>query len=533
MHFSRRSAIWAIPIIFGFFESRMIHASGFSDSALGNERFQSAALKGAQALKENKPDSAMELFMEAHRMGMSKDSLFYFLAEAALSHSAFDTAMTFNLAITPARQGAFRETVLGQRFRLYKQTGLERDAEALLDSMSEPPAGPAKRNHELNVAISSGYFGEDNYPAKDYPFGTDLGGFRSFGPQFRHRAQLLWPLFQSGGIPWSGGLEYDVIKSYAKDSLDYRAGLRLKADNLFKEGVSLSLTSEFGNVTGTGVVSSYKLEASFLSFSEMNITLIQAGVESELNGDFENRFSGFWISFYQDRSLRTGWGFNYSVSVSGIIVDPIGGASVQKVMYVDDVTKPKPVHYRDAAFQDTLPGKGISTFLQYTSNTGTYQSSTNAPQGFATMLPTLGYGFPLPFSFSGELGGLLVLNFYPDAYAWEEAALPAGLETASAGFRGFALNKADGRHYAALLVQENGGFQEHYGATPLSEERKARVDAQLGADISIRRRFSTWGSLTLDGVAKRNWSSLEGVTPIWIPRWDIGAALKWSRGWTW
>jgi hypothetical protein len=471
--------------------------------------------------------------MAAHGLGMSRDSLYFFLAEAAFAHSAFDTAMAFNLAIGTPAGGNLRETVLDQRFRIYLKAGLEKDAAAVADSMAEKPQARARRDHELNVRFSTGYYREDDYPATHYPFGSDLGGLRIEGAQFRNRAQLIWPLFQSGRVPWSGGVEYDLIKSYAKDSLDYRAGLLLKADNLLIDSLSTAVSAEIGNVTGTGLVSSYKFESSFLSFSQRTITMIQGGVESEWTDAWRNRFTGFWISFYRDHSPAKGRGFNYSLSLSGIAVDPIRETALQKVMYVDDVTKGVPTHYRDSAFQDSLPPNSISTFAQYTSNTGLNTSSTVSPQGFVTVLPNLGYAFPLPFSLSAEIGTHYVITLFPQPYAWSRAPLPEGFADASGDFRGLALNRADGKRYAALLVRENGGFREGYGSAPLQNVERVRIDQQAGVDVSFRRRLARFGALALDGTVKRNWSTVSGIAPIWIPEWDFGAALKWSKGWKW
>ena len=365
------------------------------------------------------------------------------------------------------------------------------------------------------------------------PWALDLGDVRIEGAQFRNRAQLLWPLFLTGKAPWSGGVEYDLIKSYAKDSLDYRAGLMLKEDDLLIDSLSLSVSGEVGNVTGTGLVSSYKFEASFLSFSGEGITMIQGGVESEWTDAWENRFSGFWVSFYQDRSLATGRGFNYSLSVSGIVVDPIRESSRQDVIYVDDVGKENPTHFRDSTFQDTLAANSRSTYLQYTSNKGSNAFATVSPQGFVTALPNVGYSFPLPFSLSGEIGAHYVFTVFPQAYAWSQAPLPAEF-AGGGGFRGLALNQADGKRYAAeLAVLPSGGFSEAYGPSPLRRVERIRVDQQVGVDLSLRRRLGRWGTVILDGTVKRNWSTVSVIAPIWIPEWDMGAAMKWSKGWKW
>lgn len=534
MRYSLRMAILAIPILSGILPFGALGSEPVSVPAIASESpgYQAWAVKGVEAMREGKSDSAAELFMAAHDSGMSKDSLYFFLAEAAFGHSAFDTAMAFNLAIGTPAAGNLREPVLDQRFRIYLKAGLEKDAAAVADSMAEKPKPPSRRNHELNIRFSSGYYREDDYPATHYPFGSDLGAIRLEGAQFRNRAQLIWPLFQTARVPWSGGVEYDLIKSYAKDSLDYRAGLLLKADNLVIDSLSTTVSAEMGNVSGTGLVSSYKFESAFLSFSHRVITMILGGVESEWTDAWENRFNGFWISFYRDHSFAKGRGVNYSLSISGIAVDPIRETTPQKVMYVDDVTKESPTHYRNSAFQDSIPSKSISTFYQYISNTGPFTSSVS-PQGFVTVVPNLGYAFPLPFSISAEMGAHYALTLFPEPYAWSRASLPEEFANVKDDFEGFALNQADGKHYVARLNPENGGNREEYGSAPLRSVERVRIDQQAGVDVSFRRRLARLGTLSLDGGVKRNWSTVSGIAPIWIPEWDFGAALKWSKGWTW
>lgn len=557
MDLFRREPGWAFPFIFGIFAllSLCAHttsaaapssASAFRDVPAAQDAsepgappdapvagYRSYARMGVEALRENKSDSALEWFMEAGRLGMSRDSLCYFLAETALLHSAYDTAMAFNLSIPSPASGPFRESVLGQRYRLYVKAGLTRDAAGVADSMGSKPGLPASRKRELDLMLSSGYFREDDYAAGIYPFGGSLAGYRFAGSQFRQRGRLLWPLPISGARPVSGGFRYDVSKSYAKDSLDFRAGVELKADNLPLDSISITAAADIGKVSGAGLISAYKIESSFLSLSGTGITLIQGGLESEWNDAWESRFGGFWVSWYRDRSLASGRGFNFSLSASGILVDPIREGSLQKVMYVDDVSKSRPTHYRDGTYQDTIPSRGISTFIQYTSNTGAETYGSVSTQAFVTVLPTLGYSFPLPGSLSGEVGGCYVLTVYPQSYRWTEAAWPDGLSASAGDFRGLALNRADGKRYAAVLVQENGGFREYYGASPEKAMERTRIDQQLGADLSLRRKFGKWGGLSLEAQAKRNWSTLAGIAPIWIPDWDWGASLVWRLGWSW
>ncbi|GEM_PF-3355424 len=492
------------------------------------------SLQGLQALQTNRPDDAREHFMDAYRQGLSVDSLYYFLSEAALGKFAYDTAMAFNLSIRTPASEPFRQAVLVQRYKLYAQTGLAKDAAILLDSMSAKPDLPSGRRKEFNWRMGSGYFREDNYLAREYPFGIDLGGFLSEGWQFRNQAELLWPLAVYRGGSLTLGVTGDGIKSYAKDSLDYRAGSLLRLRGLFSDSLAFTFSGDIGNVTGTGPVTSCRLESSYLSFSDIGLTMIQGGYESEWGRSWERRFDGIWFSFYHDRSIRKDRGFNYSFSASAIRVNPIEDRTSLRVMYVDDVTKVKPTHYQNGDFQDTLPGNSIATYQKYTSATGAFDAITRTPQGLVILIPSIGYSFPLPWKFTGETGGTYAFTYYPEVYSWQDAPVPGAFqELATGDFHGLALNRADGKRYAAVILDKNGGFQEFYGPGPLVQRNRHRVDQQLGASLTLRHRLARWGTLSLEGTLKRNWSNLSEGAPLWIPDWDDGANLKWSRSWEW
>lgn len=528
----------AIPVLAVFLiNSIALGETGSGETNPGSAAFdfRRPAEAGMRDLQETRYDGALDHFMKAYAQGMSEDSLCYFLAETAFRKSAYDTAMAFNLTIPTPAAGAFRKQILMQRYRLYVQTGLHGDALMLADSIPlKTRPGREKGSHKsFDVRLSGGYFHEDNHAARLYPFSYDLGTFMSEGMQYKNQARLLWPLFKAGKSPWSAGTEYEVVKSYAKDSLDYRIGMSLKADDLPFESASVTLSGELGKITGTGFISAYKLESSYLVFSAKAITMIQGGYETEWTGSWERRFDGFWLSYYHDRSLRTGKGFHYSVSVSGIRVDPVRDRNNQPMMYVDDVEKPKPVHYKDATYRDSVPSRGIAAYLQYTTATSLQEITSTSPQGFIIALPVVGFSFPLPWKLSGDVSGIYGLTVYPQGYRWTEAPTPPQFSQAAGDFRGLALNKADGEKYAAVLVRENGGFSEYYGPDPAEEKTIRRIDNQLGGEIGLRRRWGGWGALSLEANLKRNGSTLSGTAPVWIPAWNYGAALRWSRGWEW
>jgi hypothetical protein len=488
--------------------------------------------RGQRELGAARPDSALRPFLDAHTAGMPRDSLYYFLAEIAWRKTALDTAMGFNLAIGTPPPGTFRDSVLSQRLRVYAASGLDRDAAAVRDSL--PTRWSARSRAPLRVSgrLGTGYFGEEDYHALAYPFAADLGGYRPEGWQHRTRGAFDAPLFRSGVTAWRAGIELQAVKSYAKDSLDYRAGATLKAEGIGLDGLSMGVTAEGGKVTGSGWVGACKWETGWLSLGAGGITVVTGGVESEWDQHGRDRFQSAWLTWYRDRSLGSGRGFNYSLSLSGLRLDAIAESSQWREMYVDDVSKPKPTHYRDGTYADSLSGAGIAGFSRYVSNTGARVSSSRSTQSYLALLPAAGYSLPVGGKVIAEASLSFSGAWYPDTYRWEPAPRPpAALTTDS--FQGLALNRADGREYAAYLIQGNGGFQEAYGAKPMEASSRVRLDGQAGAELSLRRPFAGWGALACAALAKKGLSTLGGVAPIWIPSWDWGASLTWNGDWEW
>lgn len=493
---------------------------------------QDLASRGRQALERGQSDSALHLFMSAHRMGMSLDSLYYFLAETALRKHAFDTALVFNLTIQTPKTGSFRDTILAQRYRVYSLAGLKTEANRLRDSMGlSPYSEPApRRKPEWNLALGSGFGEEDYYGARLYPYGLNLGGFGSQGWQVRNQGQLIHPLPSPGSFPLSAGLGYDLNKSYYKDSLDYRVRLQLRAEEALG-GFGFTVSGQVGEVTGTGVVGSGKVGASLLQVQGGVITFVDVGFETEWAEGGEWRFDAAWLSLYRDWGLAGGCRTSLSLSVSGVRMDPLDGAFPDKLLYVDDVTKEQPTHYQDASFQDTLVYTRFNKFSEYTRTPGQVDFPTRSSQSFVALLPVLGFSFPLPWNLSAEASGGFSLSVFPEPYAWIVAP-PIPSETPeNPEFRGFALNRADGRQYAMAIKVESGGHSEFYSSEPVRTVKKKRVDRQAHASFGLKRRLGLLGILVLDGTVKKYGSNISGESPIWIPSWEYGLSFRWSRSW--
>jgi hypothetical protein len=498
------------------------------------------AQRGDSLLRAGKPEEALAPILAAHAAGMPEDSLYWMLSETAWRKGAIDTAMGFNLAIRTPAPGEFRDSVLTQRYRLYSASGLTRDAEGLRDSLPRGAAAGSKRPLRVTARMGSGWFGERNDSAHIGPFGLGLPDTAFRGYEHRFHAGLEAPLGRGGEISWTAGLEMQGVKSYAKDSLDSRLGATLREAGWIHPGLSLGAGIGGGQVTGSGWVGSCKGDASWLAISPEGFTMLSAGLESEWDEEGRDRFQVAWLAWYRDGTLRTGRGFTASASVSGFRSDPIRDQSPFRIFYVDDVRAAEPKHYSDPAYSQAItPASRKLAFQAYTEDHGSTTASSRAPQSFLAFSPQATYALPLPGKLISELTVSLSGSWYPEPYLRDYAVLPAGasadlpLRAAKDTVFGFARNQADGREYAAYLNQVSGGYEEHYADAPLRRERRTRLEGQGSTQVTLRRPFGGWGTLSLSALAKRYVSNLGSAAPIWIPAWDLGISLQWNGAWQW
>lgn len=493
-------------------------------------------------LRAGNPEAALAPILAAHAAGMPEDSLYWMLSETAWRKGAIDTAMGFNLAIRTPAPGPFRDSVLSQRYRLYAAAGLSRDAAALRDSLPPRPVSVEKRPLRITARLGSGRFSEHNDSAHTGPFALGLADTAFEGNEYRLHAGLEGPIGRGGAVAWTAGLELQGVKSYAKDSLDSRLGATLREEGWLVPGLSIGAGIGGGRVTGSGWVGSCKGEASWLAFGPEGLTVVSTGLESEWDEEGRDRFQVAWLAWYRDGTLRTGRGFSASASLSGFRSDPISDRTGYHAFYVDDVRAAAPNHYSDPGYaQKITPASSRLAYQAYTVDHGSVFSSWRAPQSFLAFSPQATYALPLPGKIVSELTVSLSGSWYPEPYLRDQAALPAGAP-ADLPFRqgsandtvfGIARNRADGREYVAFLNQVSGGFEEHYAETPLRRERRTRLEGQGSGQVTLRRPFRSWGTLSLSASAKRYVSNLGDAAPVWIPEWDAGISLQWNGAWEW
>jgi len=482
--------------------------------------------QGLRSLAGNHPDSARFYFLEANRLGFPRDSLFFLLAETALQSSAFDTALVFNFAIPTDRSGVFRKSVVEQRLRIYSGAGMKTDFERLRDSVAFKSGIRREKKWTLDWRLISGYGLENYFPTRQYPFSENLGGLETGGWLAKTHAGISRSL--STSVPIRLGIGCDAGKAYYKDSMDVGFSALGRVGKA-ERGPSLGLVFALGRVTGVGNTGSGRADAEYLWPHRHGLAMIQAGFEGEWKVGDSRRYDLFWISTYADQKLPFGK-VSLGFTLSQLRQDPLLQENSMPVIYVDDVTKPMPIHYRNQSFQAVLmDSTAAATYALYTSMVINQNVSMVAPQNVRVFAPTLEYSFPLPFGFSGEAGGRTEFLIYPEPYTWEEAALPVAFQ--SGDFQALAMSKVDRKYYSAVLRLQNGVLTEFYSGQPMVQRKATREDWQWRAQASLGRAISNWGRLNLSGYFGDTRSSLSNSAPVWIPSWESGVTLSWTSQW--
>jgi hypothetical protein len=135
----------------------------------------------------------------------------------------------------------------------------------------------------------------------------------------------------------------------------------------------------------------------------------------------------------------------------------------------------------------------------------------------------------LPAGWSAYAEARYGVDLYPE-FAWDQVPGPEFFGPASGDFNGLVHNRADGRHYAAVLVEDGSAVGEYYGNEPLRRRKARRVDQRADLDFSLIRYFQDQ-ALSLGASAGWAGSNLSRTSPVESRPWQLGLSLGWSRTW--
>lgn len=484
----------------------------------------------------SRSDSFADPFGEFLRQTrLSEDSLHYRLGEKSFERQRFDSALGHHLAAHVPASGTFRDTLLAQRGRIFarvwpaaapgdagkdtvpKDTSV-RNAPAM-DSLAGTPK--PEFSWGMGTSHSRGLFRTGAWQ----PDGWRGMGFEERYWTYHTFARQSWPLsIGSQALMVAANVNQSTAGAFA--TLD--AALEAHIPEGILENLAVAVSGGLRKSQEWGSYRSYDLMISKGWYSESWGAGLQAGFSREWDDQGKRLNDNAWITLRRDIGFEGGSTLGLSLLGAFDTRDPQYDWITTSVLYVDDVSKARPTHFRSRDFRDTLHGNAGDALQEYARHAGALQLAMVAPRAYLSLGPSLHYEFPLPGGFGAMAGARYAVDYYRKS-AWDWVPGADSLDLANADLAGLAFNRADGRYYAAALVEEDGGVREAYGNAPLQHRKANRLDQRAGLNLGCWRTLPHGYTLALEASGDFGWSNLSHSSPIGSQPWRWGLTFNLSR----
>jgi hypothetical protein len=481
------------------------------------------------------PDDPFGEFLRKIRL--SEDSLQYLLGERTFNRQRFDSALSHHLAAHVPASGIFRDTLLAQRSRIFARVwptvaprSGKKDAlpDVAISKDSLPPSSKPVFDWGMGTSHSRGLFRTG--PWHPYgTYGTSGMGYEERYWMYNTYARQSWPLSVRGQTL---NLAANVNQSTAGGFSTFDVGVQADIPEGILENSALSLSTGLRKSQLWGSYKSNNLLLSKGWYSERLGLGFESGYSGEWNDQGKRLYDNAWVTLSRD--VRFESGNTLAVSLRGAVdrLDARYDWITAPVLYVDDVSKAQPTHFRAQDYQDTLHGNTGDALLRYAEHAGEVNLTMLAPRSYFSFCPALQYGFSLPAGIEAMAAARYALDFYPQ-YAWDWAPVSDSSVLYNGDLVGLAFNRADGRYYSAVLMEGVDGLQEYYGTVPLEHRTAKRLDQRAGLEFSLSRILPHGYTLALEASAQFGWSNLPDTFPIESQPWQWGLTFNLSRSWIW
>ncbi|MEO7424344.1 MAG: hypothetical protein ABI036_04105 [Fibrobacteria bacterium] len=452
----------------------------------------------------------------------AEDSLHFLLGQQAFDRQEYDSALGHNLAANVPASGPFREALLAQRSRIFARVWVPSDR-----SFGERGADPPMFSWEAGTS----HFRALSRSGPMSPFDASAYQLDSRVWTYHASALLSRPMIL-GSQPFNLAARATVDMSRQAGQKTYQAGLEADAPEGILRGLALSFSTGLDKSTEYGSYRSYDLWAARdWFFGDADVTF-QLGLTRQWDSRWDWRQDNAWASLSRGFSFSNGNRLSLYLIGSLDRMSPLSEQFAAPVIYVDDVTLSRPNHYRGPNFTESVPENNPIAYLLNSPNTGELQLTQNAPQSHFSLRPSLRYGFALSQGWQAEAGARYAVDLYPN-YAWDRVPLPDSLSIGAEDLVGIALNRADGRHYAVVLADNEEGFEEHYGTKPLERHRMRRWEQRGGIDFSLSRTFPGGYAFIAETTTDFGWSNLPAMAPGNSQPWHWGLNFNVSHSLVW
>lgn len=466
-------------------------------------------------------------FLRALRL--SEDTLHYRLGQQAFDRQRFDSALGHHLVANLPAAGTFRDTLLAQRSRIFARIWPAAAPRAGSTDTRETDTAAEALNAVFDWGMGTSHSRGVFRSGLWQPDGWQGMGYEDRYWMYNSYARQSWPL-AIGDQELQLAVNLNQATAAEFSTLD--AALEAEISEGVLEGLALVLSGGLRKSRLWGSYPSYDLQISKAWHFEGLGLGLETGFSREWDAQGRRLNDQAWIALRNDAELESGNTLGFSLKGAAERLDSQYDWITASVLYVDDVSKTQPTHFRAPDFADTLFQNTGDAFAQYAGNTGALQLGMTAPRSYFSLSPAVQYGFSLPRGFGALAGARYSLDLYPES-AWDWVPMPDSLDPSNADLVGLAYNRADGRYYAAALVEENGVLRESYGTVPLQKRKAKRLDQRAGLEFSLWRALPHGYTLALDATADFGWSNLHGTSPIESQPWQFGLTFNLSRSSSW
>jgi hypothetical protein len=486
------------------------------------------------------PEDAFRKFLlESRRF---EDSLHYQRGEQAFGQEEFAVALGRHLAADLPATGAFRNDLLAQRSRIFARIWPSSIAPGRADSrelharegsenVSEDDSENDSRKTSFDWEAGTGHSGERYRSGPLFPFGME--GFQSDSRYWSYNANArLGRTIFLGMHGLHLALSANASRSSAMGPSDYAAAMDMAMTNGILENLYLSLTT---GLSGSQAGGSYRYNGVAVSKAwnfESVGAYLEAGYSRQWDLGWGRMSDNAWTRLSREFQPETGNGVTVSLAASLTGMKSNAYRYRVPVLFVDDIGHANPSHFQGPDFGDPVALDNLISSLRSDPQPREISLNLDAPQAYFSLSPSVSYGLPPIAGWHARAGATYGLDIYPD-YVWDRVTWPDDLEPYSWDLLGLALNRADGRYYTAVVIEEEGVYHEYYGTTPLERRKTRRVDNRAGVNINLARQLPHGYFLGVASSVSLAWSNLPKTAPATLRPWQWGLTFSMSRSSLW
>ncbi len=507
--------------------------------------------QGLKQLDKHNFDEALNSFTRAADAGMSKDSVCYFYAEAYAAKGAFDTALVFNFGVKAAGNPGLALLALKQRAAIYLVLKWKKDADQILDSLSNLPRY-SRRPYlpDAGFRIGADYTERRELDQVSFPFDGPLEAQYYNGPGYDGYGYARWEIPIGRRFLIKPGLEGLVTSKYYQTMTSRDSVNRALGGFVSFEHAPSGLSLDYGLRRLIDYAGEYTTQNSVsISRSKTKAgwtTVVLGGYDLETGAGFAKVNQRFWAVGHADQTTVRQKGWTFQLMASYFDAAPIRqlyDTSVMlypdsvNVMYVNDVHSSHVIHYQNASSTDTVPRSFLGYVLNSADNVAVLDYRTYS-QRQISVEPSAQYTARLPLAFRASLSCGTSLTYFTEPYSWLTTADPGGAY-AFAGRPIIVFNEKDQNYYWYLQpIQQNPAtFTEVFGSTPV-DKQAYRTDLTVELLLNIAHPIGILGTLALRVEASKNYSTLRKLK---LFSWEIFSQdapfaipdRSWSAGITW